>query len=194
MIQVVELASQSIDVNFFVPLQSSLLPPEAAHFTTMNEIPLFPDRLDFWKSQVLHAFREVIIQAPQIISESLEHVIWTQGSSLLRSSNTSGTDELISQVGDQLRQELLRLVRSEIELSQITWALILDRYSIWQRATSMWGWPPLAEVSIDPSDHLSELFVTTYLRQLGVQEERLRTTPVIRGSGSFLELFQQDGR
>ncbi len=79
-----------------------------------------------------------------------------------------------------------------MEASNETWDLILDRYGIWQKGTSLWGEEVLVEVTDDPFEHLSTQFLQTYLEELGRQEEILRTTPVPKGSGSFLELFWQD--
>ena len=194
LISVVELASQGIDANYFFTIDQMLFPPEAAHFSTLTEIPLFLDRLSLYKDQVLQAYRQTILASPALVSKALERVVWDQSMQILRSGNQSGTNELIKQQGEQLQQELEAVLRNELGQSMITWALVLDRYSIWQRATSLWGRQSLEEVDVDPRQYQIDLFLSVYFRQLLLQEEQLRTTPVIRGSGSFLELFQQDGR
>jgi len=86
------------------------------------------------------------------------------------------------------------MLQEALKTSDITWDLILDRYGIWQKSTALWGREELPVVAAEPFEHLYSFFTTTYLDELGTQEERLRTTPVPKGSGSFLEIFQQDGR
>lgn len=193
--EVVKLASQSIDVNLYAdtPL-AKLLPPQSGHFLQMQEIPLFLDHLDTWGNQVLGAFRQVVVQLPSLVETSVSTVIWQDSEKLLKEGNRSATMRLVTEQGPMLDQEVRKLLQDALAISGITWNLILDRYDIWQKGTALWGREVLPEVAVDPFEHLYSLFTTTYLAELGLQEERLRTTPVPQGSGSFLEIFQLDGQ
>ncbi|MGH0053262.1 MAG: hypothetical protein ACQ5SW_07740 [Sphaerochaetaceae bacterium] len=191
--EVAKLASQSVDVNLFSDLQlEDLLPQDATHFSEMNEIPLFLDHLDRWKDQVQQAFRSVVVQSTILIEENIQAVVWENPQATLLQGDRSATRELTKQQGEALRTQLTQRLRDALQTSDTTWQMILDRYGIWQKGTSLWGEDVLVEVTTDPFEHLSILFMNTYFEELGRQEELLRTTPVPRGSGSFLELFQQD--
>jgi len=193
--EVVKLASQSIDVNLYAntPL-ATLLPLQTAHFLQMQEIPLFHDHLTTWSNQVLGAFRQVVVMLPSLVETSVSSVVWDDSEALLKESNTSATNRLVTEQGSMLAQEVKTMLQDALTNSSITWDLILDRYDIWQKGTTLWGREALPSVTADPFEHLYSYFATTYLAQLGLEEERLRTTPVPKGSGSFLEIFQQDGQ
>lgn len=193
--EVVKLASQSIDVNLYAETALEiLLPPQTAHFLQMQEIPLFHDHLQVWRIQVLSAFRQVVVQLPSLIETSVSTVVWKNGEDLLKAGTRSATTALVTEQGTSLAQQVRSMLQDALQNSSITWNLILDRYSIWQKGTALWGREGLPAVATDPFEHIYSFFVTTYLDELGSQEERLRTTPVPKGSGSFLELFQQEGR
>jgi len=195
LVEVVNLASQAVDVNLFsnVVLQT-LLPNEASSFSEMHDIPLFDDHLSDWQQQVLQAFRTTLVQVPQRISVALSDMQWTDAQNLITEGNTSATDELVKQQGTNLETQIKDLLQTALKESESTWAVLLDRYTIWQAGTQLWGENNLGEISIDPLDHLYTLFIRTYFKELGSQEEQLRTTPVPRGSGSLLEIFQQDAQ
>ena len=193
--EVVKLASQSIDVNLYAntPL-TTLLPPQTAHFLQMQEIPLFQDHLSTWSNQVLGAFRQVVVLLPSLVETSVSSVVWQDSEALLKEGNRSATTRLVTEQGTLLAQEVKTMLQDALANSSITWDLILDRYNIWQKGTALWGREALPTVIADPFEHLYSYFATTYLAHLGLEEERLRTTPVPKGSGSFLEIFQQDGQ
>ena len=192
-VQVVILASQEIDANLFSNVSlETFLPREAAHFAALPEIPLFQDHLQMWVTEVQQAFRQSIVQAPDLVVQALREVVWDNPQAILAQGDRSGTNQLIRQNGAQLEKQLQTMLRETLQISVPTWALILDRYTIWQNATKLWGDTNLSEVTVDPLEHLSSVWVERYLEELGVQEERLRTTPVPKESGSFLEVFQQD--
>jgi len=160
----------------------------------MQEIPLFHDHLTTWSNQVLGAFRQVVVMLPSLVETSVSSVVWDDSEALLKESNTSATNRLVTEQGSMLAQEVKTMLQDALTNSSITWDLILDRYDIWQKGTTLWGREALPSVTADPFEHLYSYFTTTYLAQLGLEEERLRTTPVPKGSGSFLEIFQQDGQ
>lgn len=191
--EVTKLASQAVDANLFSGMGlQELLPQNAAHFAEMEEIPLFLDHLDRWQAQVQQAFRSVLVQTTILVTDNSNEVVWENPEAALQQGNQSATKELAKQRGDVIREEVLERLDDALVASEETWNVILDRYGIWQKGTSLWGEDVLVEVNGDPFDHLSTLFLETYFEELGRQEEILRTTPVPRGSGSFLELFWQD--
>ncbi|WP_319756166.1 hypothetical protein [uncultured Sphaerochaeta sp.] len=191
--EVTKLASQAVDANLFTEMGlQDLLPQNAAHFVEMEGIPLFLDHLDRWQTQVQQAFRSVLVQTTLLVEDSSNDVVWENPEAALVQGNQSATRELTKQRGDVIREEVLERLKDALASSNETWNVILDRYSIWQKGTSLWGEEVLVEVKGNPFDHLSTQFLETYFKELGRQEEILRTTPVPRGSGSFLELFWQD--
>lgn len=193
--EVVKLASQSIDVNLFADtMLEVLLPPQTEHFLQMQEIPLFHDHLDVWRMQVLSAFRQVVVQLPSLVEASVSSIVWQDAEATLKEGNRSATTRLVTEQGTVLAEQVRSMLQEALKTSDITWDLILDRYGIWQESTALWGREELPVVAAEPFEHLYSFFTTTYLDELGTQEERLRTTPVPKGSGSFLEIFQQDGR
>lgn len=191
--EVVKLAAQTIDANLFAGLDlKALLPQEAQLFSTINGIPLFDDHLATWRNQVLSAFRQCVVELPGLVEQSADEIEWTNGDAIVSAGNRSASTYLVAESGGRLEAQLKSRLQTALLPSSITWNLILDRYGIWQRGTSLWGRESLPVIQIDPFDHLFQLFTSTYLSELGLQEERLRTTPVPKGSGSFLEIFQQD--
>jgi len=191
--EVTKLASQAVNANLFTEMGlQDLLPQNAAHFTEMEGIPLFLDHLDRWQTQVQQAFRSVLVQTTILVTDNSDEVVWENPGAALLQGNQSATKELTKQRGDVIREEVLERLNDALIASEETWNVILDRYGIWQKGTSLWGEEMLVEVKDDPFDHLSTQFLETYFEELGRQEEILRTTPVPRGSGSFLELFWQD--
>ena len=191
--EVTKLASQAVNANLFTEMGlQDLLPQNAAHFTDMGGIPLFLDHLDRWQTQVQQAFRSVLVQATILVTDNSNEVVWENPEAALLQGNQSATKELTKQRGDVIREEVLERLNDALIASEETWNVILDRYGIWQKGTSLWGEEMLVEVKDDPFDHLSTQFLETYFEERGRQEEILRTTPVPRGSGSFLELFWQD--
>ena len=191
--EVTKLASQAVDANLFTETElQDLLPQNAAHFSQMEGIPLFLDHLDRWQTQVQQAFRSVLVQTTILVTDNSNEVVWENPEAALLQGNQSATKELTKQRGDVIREEVLERLNDALIASEETWNIILDRYGIWQKGTSLWGEEVLVEVKDDPFDHLSTQFLETYFEELGRQEEILRTTPVPRGSGSFLELFWQD--
>nr|WP_319474573.1 hypothetical protein [uncultured Sphaerochaeta sp.] len=191
--EVTKLASQAVDANLFSEMGlQDLLPQEAAHFTDMGGIPLFLDHLDKWQTQVQQAFRSVLVQTTILVEENSSEVVWENPEAALQRGNQSATKELTKQRGDVIRKEVLKRLKDALDSSNGTWNVILDRYGIWQKGTSLWGEEVLVEVKDEPFEHLSTQFLETYFEELGRQEEILRTTPVPKGSGSFLELFWQD--
>ena len=191
--EVTKLASQAVNANLFTEMGlQDLLPQNAAHFTEMEGIPLFLDHLDRWQTQVQQAFRSVLVQTTILVTDNSDEVVWENPGAALLQGNQSATKELTKQRGDVIREEVLEQLNDALIASEATWNVILDRYGIWQKGTSLWGEEVLVEVKDDPFDHLSTQFLETYFEELGRQEEILRTTPVPRGSGSFLELFWQD--
>ena len=191
--EVTKLASQAVNANLFTEMGlQDLLPQNAAHFTEMEGIPLFLDHLDRWQTQVQQAFRSVLVQTTILVTDNSDEVVWENPGAALLQGNQSATKELTKQRGDVIREEVLERLNDALIASEETWNVILDRYGIWQKGTSLWGEEVLVEVKDDPFDHLSTQFLETYFEELGRQEEILRTTPVPRGSGSFLELFWQD--
>ncbi len=193
--EVVKLASQSVDVNVYAATDlQALLPPQTSHFLQMQEIPLFQDHLDLWRMQVLTAFRQVLVQLPSLIEQSVDTVVFDNSEELLRSGNRSATTRLTTEQGTLLAEQIRAMLEDALAASSITWTLIVDRYTIWQKGTALWGRDELPVVTSDPFEHIYAYFATTYINELGVQEELLRTTPVPKGSGSFLEIFQQDGQ
>lgn len=188
--EVTKLASQTVDVNLFNEMAlQDLLPKEAAHFSQMEGIPLFLDHLQQWQTQVQQAFRSVLVQTPLIVEENTKEVVWENPVAALKQGNQSATRELTKQRGEEIKAQVMKLLQEALQESDETWDLVLDRYGIWQKGTSLWGEAVLAEVTNNPFEHLSTLFLQTYFEELGKQEEILRTTPVPKGSGSFLELF-----
>ncbi len=194
LISVVKLASQSVDANLFSSMGQRILPAEAIVLSQRSEIPLFLERLDLYKAEVLQAYRQTILEAPTLVAESLARVVWIESPKILQAGNQSATEELLKQQGPALRESLEAVLRRELASSRQNWDMLLDRYSIWQRGTEAWTLEALTGVTVDPLEHQIEFFLSVYLRQLAFQEQQLRTTPVIRGSGSFLEIFQQEGR
>lgn len=191
--EVTKLASQAVNANLFTEMGlQDLLPQNAAHFTEMEGIPLFLDHLDRWQTQVQQAFRSVLVQTTILVTDNSDEVVWENPEAALVQGNQSATRELTRQRGDVIREEVLEQLKDALASSNETWNVILDRYGIWQKGTSLWGEEVLVEVKDDPFNHLSTQFLETYFEELGRQEEILRTTPVPRGSGSFLELFWQD--
>lgn len=191
--EVTKLASQAVDANLFTEMGlQDILPQNAAHFAEMKGIPLFLDHLDRWQTQVQQAFRSVLVQTTILVTDNSDEVVWENPEAALLQGNQSATKELTKQRGDVIREEVLERLNDALIASEVTWNVILDRYGIWQKGTSLWGEEELVEVKVDPFDHLSTQFLETYFEELGRQEEILRTTPVPRGSGSFLELFWQD--
>ncbi len=191
--EVIVLASQAIDANLFSTVEVQLLlPEEADHFPTLQEIPLFLDHLENWQEEVLRAFRTVLVQTPMLIETTMHQVVWENPQTALIQGDQSASRELRKQMGEEIKEEITARLQDALKPSNETWDLLLDRYGIWQKGTVLWGEEELKEVSIDPLDHLTVLFLETYYNALASQEERLRTTPVPKGSGSFLELFQQD--
>lgn len=191
--EVTKLASQAVDANLFTEMElQDLLPQNAAHFSQMEGIPLFLDHLDRWQTQVQQAFRSVLVQTTILVTDNSNEVVWENPEAALLQGNQSATKELTKQRGGVIREEVLEQLNDALIASEETWNVILDRYGIWQKGTSLWGEEVLVEVKDDPFDHLSTQFLETYFEELGRQEEILRTTPVPRGSGSFLELFWQD--
>ncbi len=191
--EVTKLASQTVDANLFSEMDlQNLLPQEAAHFTEMKGIPLFLDHLQRWQTQVQQAFRSVLVQTTLLIEENTQAVVWENPGAALLQGDRSATRELTKQRGNEIRAQVLELLQEALQTSNDTWNLILDRYGIWQKGTSLWGEELLAEVTDDPFEHLSTQFLQIYLEELGRQEEILRTTPVPKESGSFLEVFWQD--
>ncbi|MDC7229590.1 MAG: hypothetical protein PQJ48_04730 [Sphaerochaetaceae bacterium] len=191
--EVTKLASQAVNANLFTEMGlQDLLPQNAAHFTEMEGIPLFLDHLDRWQTQVQQAFRSVLVQTTILVTDNSDEVVWENPEAALVQGNQSATRELTRQRGDVIREEVLEQLKDALASSNETWNVLLDRYGIWQKGTSLWGEEVLVEVKGNPFDHLSTQFLETYFEELGRQEEILRTTPVPRGSGSFLELFWQD--
>ena len=191
--EVLKLSSQSIDANLFASQDlKSLLPMEATRFSDLAEIPLFLDHLALWQEQVRTAFRQVVVAIPSLVEQTAPLVTWDDPKQIILSGNRSATETFITQQGTELDEVIRSLLSDSLQNSQDTWALILDRYAIWRRGTMLWGREELEAVDIDPFEHLHALFVSRYLDQLGLQEEQLRTTPVPKGSGSFLEVFQQE--
>ncbi len=144
--------------------------------------------------QVLSAFRQVVVQLPSLVEASVSSIVWQDAEATLKEGNRSATTRLVTEQGTVLAEQVRSMLQEALKTSDITWDLILDRYGIWQESTALWGREELPVVAAEPFEHLYSFFTTTYLDELGTQEERLRTTPVPKGSGSFLEIFQQDGR
>jgi hypothetical protein len=193
--EVLKLSSHSVDANLFASTAlPSLLPPEAGEFSRMVQIPLFLDHLTVWQEQVRTAFRQVVVAIPALVETNAPLVIWDDPEKIILQGNRSATDTFIRQQGDTLDAVVRKLLSDSLQQSEITWALILDRYDIWRKGTALWGREELKPVDVQPFDHLHALFVSQYLAQLGLLEEQLRTTPVPKGSGSFLEVFQQEAR
>lgn len=191
--EVLKLSSQSIDANLFASQDlASFLPLEATHFPELEQIPLFLDHLALWQEQVKTGFRQVVVALPSLVDQTAARVIWDDPNKTILSGNRSATEAFITQHGTELDEEVRSMLSESLQNSQITWALILDRYDIWRKGTALWGREELKPVDIDPFSHLHAFFVSRYLDQLGQQEEQLRTTPVPKGSGSFLEVFQQE--
>ncbi|NLK06891.1 MAG: hypothetical protein GX315_11060 [Spirochaetales bacterium] len=193
--EVLKLSSQSVDANLFAttPLPS-LLPPEASEFSMMVQIPLFLDHLTVWQEQVRTAFRQVVVAIPSLVETNAPLIIWDDPDQIILQGNRSATDTFIRQQGEALDAVVRKLLFEALQQSEITWALILDRYDIWRKGTALWGREELKPVNVQPFAHLHALFVSQYLAQLGLLEEQLRTTPVPKGSGSFLEVFQKEAR
>ncbi|MGE4585034.1 MAG: DUF4197 family protein [Sphaerochaeta sp.] len=191
--EVVKLASESVDANLFAPLTlEELLPPQAQLFVDLEEIPLFSDQLSLWNDQVLLAYRQVVLQIPALVQDAVGKVTWQQPDQLVKGGNQSATTYFLEDQGKFLSQGIRIMLTDALKQSQITWDLILKRYAIWREATMLWGRAPLPEITVSVDEHLFDLCIATYYAELGVQEAQARTTPVPKGSGSFLELFQQD--
>ncbi|MGE4455005.1 MAG: hypothetical protein AB7D92_10775 [Sphaerochaeta sp.] len=191
--EVIVLASQAIDANLFNTVEVEvLLPEEAKHFSTLQEIPLFLDHLESWQEEVLQALRVVLVQTPALLETYMHQVAWEHPQAALIQGDQSASRELRKQQGEAIKEEITVRLQDALKPSNEIWDLLLERYGIWQKGTLLWGERELEEVNTTPLEHLSTLFLETYYEELANQEERLRTTPVPKGSGSLLELFQQD--
>ncbi|NCC64496.1 MAG: hypothetical protein EOM15_07555, partial [Spirochaetia bacterium] len=99
LISVVKLASQSVDANLFSSMGQRILPAEAIVLSQRSEIPLFLERLDLYKAEVLQAYRQTILEAPTLVAESLARVVWIESPKILQAGNQSATEELLKQQG-----------------------------------------------------------------------------------------------
>lgn len=192
LLEVLRLSAHTVETNLYDQYTLlMLLPPEVQHFPPFSEIPRFLELLYTWETQVKQAFRAVMLEMPTLIETASSNIVFTDSLTLITSSNSSASETLAAQQGEGLQEHVRTLLQTNLLPSEATWALINDRYNLWAKANGLWGTANLSQVEADPLRYLEQAFITTYQKQLSAAEATLRTTPVPRGAGSSLEIFQQ---
>lgn len=190
LVEVVRLSAQNLDTTALTSLPlSALLDRESAHLSEEQAIPRLPQRLEAWADEVREAFRTTARLLADEVDDLAPRLLLEDGPTMIR-TKTSATSVLRHQFADEITAKGEELLAQALAPSQESWRLIRSRYEVWQHGRLLLGESQGEAVTEDLFDHLLALFTNTILDALEHEELLLRTTPVVKGSGSFLEVFQ----
>jgi hypothetical protein len=186
-------ASQAVPATLHASLQTKdLLPSESLVLIDQKDIPRLGEYLKLWQQQVLQAFRKTTILIPDLIKPYIDELQISDPEQLFRASDSSVSALLEKQYGNEIIGSVQLLLAEELEESQKTYDIIYDRYSIWSKGLEILSKAPLPSIAKYPTAHLATIFVDLYVKQLAQEEADIRTTPVLQGTGSIYEIFQQE--
>ncbi len=191
LVEVLRLAASGMDSAALTSLPlSSLLTEEQLHLLELDDIPLLPQRLEAWRGEVLEAYRSTARALADELDGLFASLTIEDARQVVQSKSLSATSILKAQMAEEIRANAGALLRPALEASRGMWRTISERHAIWRRSRMLLKQevpPPLAD---DPFEQLLTIFIDGFLAALEREEMLLRTTPVVKGSGSILEVFQ----
>ncbi len=191
LVEVLRLARSALDGSALgsLPL-SALLTEEQAHILDLDEIPLLRQRLELWGSAVNEAYRSTTRLMGEQLEALLDSLVIEDARQVVLSTRISATSLLKEQKSAEITEAAAALLSLALEESRGIWDTLHERYEIWSRSRALLEKETLPPLTGDPFEQLLTRFVDGYLLELEREEMLLRTTPVVKGSGSILEVFQ----
>ena len=191
LLEVLHLASQGMDTTALTSLPLSvLLGEERAHLADRTDVPLMEQRLATWQAEVSGAYRFAARALAGEFAPLLEHLTIPNAQQVVQNNKISATSIFKAQASAELASKAEALLRPALDESQAVWRTLSGRYEIWRRSRILLAGAALPPLPDDLFDHLLALFIDGFLASLEKEEMLLRTTPVVKGSGSILEVFQ----
>jgi len=193
--EVVQTASERIGANIHSQMDLiTLIPPSSSSLLDQKQIPRLEEHLGLWSKQVLTAFRVATIAMPDLLRTYIDALEIEDPLAVMQESDSSATALLLATYQEDIEGAVRLMLEENLLASKETWDMLTDRYAIWSRSKALLGKESLPMLGGDPTDHLIQIFLTTYLRQLANEELYLRTTPVFQGTGSFYEILNKKGQ
>lgn len=190
LVEVVRLSCQSVDLSPVdrLPL-SVLLDSQSVHLLEQHDMPRLQARLSAWGDEVRAA---LLTTAPHLLAmiETRARVMAVADALAMVRSKSSATHLLKQQFDTELEREATLLLDEALQHSNTLWQTITHHYEIWRHGLFLSNEAVPAEASKDLSDHIRHIFLDAIFTALEGEEMLLRTTPVVKGSGSLLEVFQ----
>ncbi len=190
-VEVLHLSGSALDSSALGSLPfTALLKEEQLHILDLDEIPLLQQRLQLWRSEVLEAYRSTARGMGEELDPLLDTLVIDDARKLVQSKEMSATSILKAQKGEEIKTMAAALLLPALSESQKIWGIVHERYEIWSRSRVLLGEDGLPPLEENPFEQLLTVFVDSFLGALEREEMLLRTTPVVKGSGSILEVFQ----
>ncbi len=191
LVEVLRLASAGLDADDFASLELiDLLDQESAHLIELREIPLFERRLQAWGDEVIAAFWHSASRFPPHLEPLFKNLAFPDAKAMVSDNTKVATLYFSDQYHNQIVAIAQMLLGEDLVEASAQWDRIVGRYRIIRNSRLLLEEQDLGAITENLFDHLVDLFVHQYLTALAEEELLLRTTPVIKGSGSFLEVFQ----
>jgi len=191
LVEVLRLASAGLDADDFASLAlTDLLDHQSVHLVELKDIPLFEQRLEVWGKEVIAAFWHSASRFPLHLEPLFEGLTFPEAKAMVDDNTKTATQYFSAQHHEQIVELARLLLVEELAEASSQWSRIAGRYHIVRNSHILLEEHDLGAITDDLFEHLVELFVHQYLSALAEEELQLRTTPVIKGSGSFLEIFQ----
>ena len=190
-VEVLRLAGSGLESSAFLSLPlSALLTEEQLHLLDLDEITLLEQRLQLWRGEVLEAHRNAARLLADQLDPLLDTLVIDDARQLVENKEMSATSILRVQKAEEIAALGAALLSPALEASQGIWELLHERYGIGSRSRVLRGEEGLPPLEENPFERLLTVFVDNFLAALEKEEMLLRTTPVVKGSGSILEVFQ----
>ncbi|HKL59522.1 MAG TPA: hypothetical protein VJ863_06475 [Sphaerochaeta sp.] len=188
--EVVQTASERIEATMHSQMTlGTLIPPSSSSLLDQKQIPRLEEHLLLWSKQVITAFRGATIAMPGLLKPYIEKLTIEDPRSVMVQNDSSATALLLASYAEDIEEDVRSMLQGYLLDSGETWDMLADRYAIWSRSKVLLGEESLPALDSDPTDHLIQTFLSTYLDQLTNEELYLRTTPVFQGTGSFYEIL-----
>ncbi|MGB4405596.1 MAG: hypothetical protein WBI82_01920 [Sphaerochaeta sp.] len=190
--EVVQTASERIEATMHSKMTlTTLVPPSSASLLDQKQIPRLEEHLALWSRQVITAFRGATIAMSGLLSPYIGKLVIEDPRAVMQESDSSATALLLVTYQKEIEDDVRSMLEESLSSSNETYQMLTDRYAIWSRSKALLGEESLPPLGNDLTEHLIQVFLSSYLSELSKGELYLRTTPVFQGTGSFYEILNK---